>query len=169
MDDMDDNSQNDRHTNQGKNMRTHRYLNEYLNDLHTMIQSLQRDFTTLQRRLIAWAQDGYPTSTGTPGSKGGFSDPTASAVINPDQVRKDREHLEQIIINVHTQLTKADAIRAQYINTNTTTTKHNNSLTKCSNQHGCPDDAWAAKAGRCLTCYEYNRTNQRDRRKSTNE
>ena len=42
-------------------------------------------------------------------------------------------------------------------------TKHNASLSKCANQFGCPDDAWACKAGRCLTCYEYNRRTGRDR------
>jgi hypothetical protein len=148
---------------------THRFLAEYLIDLNKICADLERDFTTLQRRLIAWAQDGYPANTGTLGSKGGFSDPTAAAVMNPDQVRKDREALRELIINAHTQLTRAEQIRARYINNTNTTAKHNNTLTKCANQHGCPDDAWAAKASRCLTCYEYNRTNNRDRRKSTNE
>lgn len=44
--------------------------------------------------------------------------------------------------------------------------KHNAGLAKCANQFGCPDDAWASKAGRCQACYEYNRRTQRDRVKA---
>ena len=40
-------------------------------------------------------------------------------------------------------------------------------LIQCANVHGCPDEAWAEKAGRCGACYQHHRRHDgRDRRLS---
>ena len=145
---------------------TRRYVDHYLNDLNTIVRTLTADFATLQRRLALWSRDGYPTSSGGTRVRGGVSDPTAAAVLTPDEVRQDRDKLTTLITAAHDLLAEADTIRTRYMTTTKEVQRHNQALTKCANMHGCPDDSWATKAGRCSTCYEYNRVNQRDRHQS---
>ena len=140
-----------------------RYVDHYLADIVALVRTINADFPALQKRLALWSRDGYPTGTGVSAGKGSISDPTAAAVLVSDDIRKDRDRLSLIIIQAHDLLREADNIRTRYMTTETRTAKHNASLSKCANIHGCPDDSWAAKAGRCLVCYEYQRRNMRDR------
>jgi hypothetical protein len=142
---------------------TKRYVDHYLEDIVVLVRNISNDFSALQKRLALWSRDGYPTGTGVSAGKGSISDPTASAVLISDDIGKDRDRLSTIIIQAHDLLREADIIRTRYMTTETRTAKHNASLSKCANIHGCPDDTWAAKAGRCLVCYEYQRRNLRDR------
>jgi hypothetical protein len=142
---------------------TRRYVDHYLADIAALVRTLSNDFTALQRRLALWSRDGYPTGSSATRVKGAVGDPTASAVIASDDIRKDRDRLSSLIIQAHELLKEADIIRSRYMTTTTKAVKHNASLTKCVNMHGCPEDMWAAKAGRCLTCYEYQRRTGRDR------
>lgn len=140
-----------------------RFVDHYLSDLTAMANTLSADFQVLQRRLALWSRDGYPSGlTGTVAG-GAISDPTATAVLSPDPVRKDRERLSELVVKAHEILGEADSIRSKYMTTATQAQRHNQGLAKCANQYGCPDDAWASKAGRCSTCYEYRRRHQGDR------
>jgi hypothetical protein len=142
---------------------TRRYVDHYLADVAALVRTLSTDFVALQKRLALWSRDGYPTGQSGSRSKGAVGDPTALAVIASDDIRKDRDRLTSLIIQAHDILKEADIIRSRYMTTTSTATKHNATLTKCANMHGCPDDMWAAKAGRCLNCYEYQRRTCRDR------
>jgi hypothetical protein len=140
-----------------------RYVDHYLADLADMARILETDFAALQGRLALWSRDGYPTRSDAPAGRSGIGDPTATAVLASDPVRRDRERLAELIVQAHDLMREADAIRATYMNAVNTASRHNNSLTKCANINGCPDDMWSVKAGRCLACYEYRRTTDRDR------
>lgn len=140
-----------------------RYVDHYLADAAALVRTLTTDFAALQKRLALWSRDGYPTGQSGTRTKGAVGDPTALAVIASDDIRKDRDRLTSLIIQAHENLKEADMIRARYMTTTSTATIHNATLTKCANMHGCPEDMWAAKAGRCLNCCEYQRRNQRDR------
>lgn len=141
----------------------HRYIDDYLDDLHVMVKQILADFVALQRRLAIWSRDGYPTGTDRQTRGATIGDPTAAAVLAPDEVRRDREQLAQLITQAHEIMTKAEGIRSKYMTAAKQAERHNRSLTRCANIHGCPDDMWAAKAGRCLACYEYRRVNHSDR------
>ena len=142
---------------------TRRYIDHYLADLAAMTTTLDNDFAALERRLLVWSRDGYPT--GKTGSiRGGqIGDPTATAVLTPDSVRNDRDRLNELILAAHETLKEADIIRRRYMAAAEQAQKHNAGLTKCGNTNGCPDDMFAAKAGRCLSCYEHHRRSGKDR------
>lgn len=142
---------------------THRYLDFYLTDIGALARTLLADHPGLQKCFTLWSRDGYPSSSGGTRVTGTISDPTAQAVLASDEVSRDRDTYNEKVIQAHQLLKEADAIRAKYMTTTERAVKHNQGLTKCANLHGCPDDAWASKAGRCSACYEYNRRNQRDR------
>lgn len=129
-----------------------------------MIATLDQDFAALERRLLVWSRDGYPT--GKTGSTRGsqISDPTATAVLTPDSVRKDRDRLNELILQAHDIAKEADILRGRYMAAGRQTDTHNRGLTRCGNVNGCPNNMWAAKAGRCLACYEHHRRNGNDRR-----
>lgn len=139
------------------------YATQIVNDLAAMAGLLAHDYPTLQRRLILWARDGYPTGAAGHVGRGAISDPTANAVLTPDPVRIDRNRLADIVARVHELLREANSIRTQYMSAPIDAERHNAALEKCANVHGCPDGMWAAKAGRCLACYEHRRTRHTDR------
>lgn len=145
----------------------HGKIIDHFDDARTTLARLERDINILQLRLHAWAKDGYPSGGSSIGSKGGFSDPTGNAALGRDEVRADREEFETLIEEVSSKFLRLESIRKKYVDVQTATATHNAGLVACANQHGCPDQAWATKAGRCPTCYEYKRVNQRDRRKGT--
>ncbi len=140
-----------------------RYLDHFLADLAHLVATLHTDFPALQGRLALWSRDGYPTGSSGTRRGGTIGDPTASAVLASDEVRRDRQRLEELVVRAHDLLKEADTIRGRYMSAAAQVTKHNQALTKCANIHGCPDDGWASKAGRCATCYEYVRRTERDR------
>lgn len=142
---------------------TRRYADHYLADICVLAQTILDDFAELQKRLALWSRDGYPTGSLNARSSGTVSDPTANAALSSDEVRRDRDELSSLIVRAHGLLRDADNIRARYMNTTINAEQHNAQLTRCENIHGCPDGAWACKAGRCTTCYQFNRRNGRDR------
>lgn len=142
---------------------TRRYVDHYLADLGALIRDLTDDFIELQKRMALWSRDGYPTGSMNARASGTVSDPTANAALSSDEVRRDRDRLSALIIQAHSIMRDADIIRTRYMNTTTRAEEHNAQLSKCANIHGCPDDSWACKAGRCTSCYEFNRRNGRDR------
>lgn len=144
---------------------TRRHITNYLTDTHQMINTLHTQFTDLERRLTAWAKDGYPSTSGQPGSGGGgISDPTAQAVLAPDQVRLDREQLHASLIRLHDIAITLDNIRRTYMTTDTDKRiEQLRKLEACANQLGCPDHAYAAKAGRCSACYQHHRRTGEER------
>jgi hypothetical protein len=144
---------------------TRRYVDHYLADVAALVHTLSTDFVALQKRLALWSRDGYPTGQGGSRTKGAIGDPTASAVIASDDIRKDRDRLTTLVIQAHDCLKEADIIRLRYMTSSVKAAKHNAGLTKCANMHGCPENMWGAKAGRCLNCYEYQRRTGRDRNK----
>lgn len=142
---------------------TRRYIDNYLTDAGQLLARLAQQLPDLERRLTAWAKDGYPSQSGAPGGAGTISDPTAQAVVTPDRVRLDREQLHANIIRLHDIAVTLDMIRRTYMEPKPDKQPQPHTLAKCSNMHGCPDDAWADKAGRCSACYQYLRRTQRDR------
>jgi hypothetical protein len=142
---------------------TRRYVDHYLADLTAMVTTLNRDFAALERRLLVWSRDGYLTGTNGTIRSSQLSDPTATAVLTPDHVRNDRDRIRQLIVEAHETLKEADLIRTKYMTPAQRVDAHNLGLTKCGNVNGCPDGMFAAKAGRCLSCYEYRRLRNDDR------
>jgi hypothetical protein len=145
---------------------TRHHISNYLDDTRTMIDTLHTEFRDLERRLTIWAKDGFPSSSGTPGggSTNTISDPTAQAVLAPDQVRLDREKMHTMVLRLHEISVTLDNIRRTYMTPDSE--KHLDQVRKletCSNQKTCPDSAYAVKAGRCSACYQYNRRTGEDR------
>lgn len=145
---------------------TRRHITHYLTDTRQMIDQLHHEFTDLERRLTAWAKDGYPSTSGQPATSGGggISDPTAQAVLAPDQVRLDREQLHANLIRLHDISVTLDHIRRTYMTPdNEKNLEQLRKLEACANQLGCPDQAYAAKAGRCSACYQHHRRTGEER------
>jgi hypothetical protein len=140
-----------------------RYVDHYLADLTAMVTTLNRDFAALERRLLVWSRDGYPTGTNGTIRSSQLSDPTATAVLTPDHVRHDRDRIRQLIVEAHETLREADLLRAKYMTPAQRVDAHNKTLAACINTNGCPNNMWAVKAGRCLACYEYFRMRGVDR------
>lgn len=105
-------------------------------------------------------------SGGGPGARNAVSDPTGNAALATDEWALARRHLERHIRAIDAAAAACDAIRRQALTPPPPATPAARGIPKCANPHGCPDDAWADTAGRCATCYEYLRRNDRDRRLS---
>lgn len=138
-----------------------------LTETIAMLTAYQTDQTTVINRLRDWAT-GLTTTHSGPTSKGTIADPTGNTALSVDEWGQARTRLEALITTAHTTATALEAIRKQIMATDTTDPddpdNQTGALQVCANSHGCPDDNWASKAGRCEACYQYRHRNNRDRR-----
>lgn len=135
-------------------------------ELVTYQQQHQR---TVMDHLAEWA-GGVSAGGGGRRSIGGHSDPTGNrAMLGDDNARLARlavdDHLTHILRLLrdddHLFRTVMAAVDQEFPKE-----PKERGLAACANLHGCPDEAWASKKGRCDLCYMYMYRNGRDRRKS---
>lgn len=135
-----------------------------LNIAKAIIDQLTRQHNKLVATLNDLAADSYPSSAGLGARcKNHISDPTANAALKHDEPTQDRQRFRILTTRLHDVANELDNIRAKYLNTPTATPAPTNTPSPCANMHGCPDNNWADKAGRCKPCFEHMRTHNRDR------
>lgn len=142
-----------------------------LERLATFFKLIDSEYPEIHKRFKAWSRGGFPASTGGgPGSKGAISDPTGREAIEGDDVRLLSERFHTCLELVLSNANLMKAIRDEIMRTDRTTAEaKRDTLQKCCNAFGCPEDAWAEKAGRCNACYQYRYRNGRDRTARTAE
>lgn len=136
--------------------------------------TLDRDLDLLARlradlpRVVATLRDWSSgiRSGGAASGAGSVSDPTGHAALTADEWAGRRHRLERLVATIHAAALNAERIRADVLAPPVERAPAARGLVHCANLHGCPDDAWATKAGRCDTCYGYQRRTGRDRRLS---
>lgn len=133
---------------------------------------IQRDHLKVVGRLRDWSAG--IGGTGGPQPKNSISDPTGQTALAVDEFGTARNRLEALIDEVCRRLDRIEVIRREVMAPPPTleevererTNQRADGLQPCANQHGCPDEGWATKAGRCETCYKYRARNGQDRRVS---
>lgn len=126
-----------------------------LADTRHLLDHLARDLRQLEHLLVRYARDGYPSSSGQPGGASTAADPTAQAVLAPDEVRYDRERLAAGLIRIHDQALDLEQIRRRWMNP---LTDQDMTAIKASARCANPTcDELAVKAGRCSACYQHYR------------
>lgn len=132
-----------------------------------LLSRLDNDHPKIVDRLRDWAGT-ISGGNGGPTAKGTVSDPTGNAAMAVDEWGQTRTRMDQLIRTMATAAADLEFIRRQVMDTDTTDPDKPNqraaTLQPCANQNGCPDDAWACRAGRCDTCYAYRHRTGRDRR-----
>ena len=135
--------------------------------LVTAISRLDR-FAAAHAQVVANLRDWSAGigSGGGPKAKGAVSDPTGEGALNVDEWGQMRERVAELVDRVWRDAMELEGIRAKVAAPPPPKAPEHRGLTRCANLHGCPDDAWATKAGRCEACYRYLRRTDRDRRLS---
>ena len=128
-----------------------------------LLARLRADLPHLVATLRDWSA-GIRSGGGAGG--GGVGDPTGHAALTTDEWAGRRRDLERRVATIHAAVLDLEKIRREVIDPPPPTEPAARGLVHCANIHGCPDDAWATKAGRCDTCYGYQRRTGRDRRLS---
>ena len=135
-------------------------------------QRISHDYLTLDARLRDWTSG--TGGSGGPRPKGSISDPTGTAALTTDEHGQMRRRLSELLDRICRDLATVETIRREVMAPPPTVEElerqaHNQkvgALQPCANIHGCPDEAWATKAGRCENCYRAMKRNGRDRRVS---
>lgn len=133
---------------------------------------LQRDHLRVISRLRDWSAG--ISGNGGPIPKNSISDPTGQSALAVDEFGTARHKLEVLIDEVCKRMELIEFIRREVMAPPPTLeeverergNQQAGSLQHCANCHGCPDEAWATKAGRCEACYKYRARHGRDRRVS---
>lgn len=126
-----------------------------LADTRHLLDTLSGDLRALERLLVKYARDGYPSASGQPGGSTTVSDPTAQAVLAPDEVRRDRERLAAGLLRIHDQALDLEQIRRRWMTPISEQEMADLKATaRCANPV-C--DELAVKAGRCSACYQHYR------------
>jgi hypothetical protein len=113
-------------------------------------------------RLRDWAS-GASASGGGPGQKNAVSDPTGNAALARDEWALMRQTVESAILDVHRAALDIELIRRTVMSPALPKEPELRGLEHCGNVLGCPDDAWAEKAGQCNACRTYFVRHQRYR------
>jgi hypothetical protein len=130
----------------------------------------------MERRFKEWSRSGFPGSTmggfgGGPsiiadGERVPVTGVELAAVFSSDQIADMHQRYNATLHETLGHLVQLWAIRHDILEGGKEAQKakkRQNTLTDCANAHGCPDEAWGWKAGRCGTCYQYRRRTGRDR------
>lgn len=122
---------------------------------------------TTRTRLRDWSV-GVSSSSSGPGQRNAVSDPTGNQATNSaDPFSVMRREIEAAIVAVHRSALDLERIH-RLVNTDAQPPEpEQRGLAKCGNQLGCPDDAWAEKAGQCNACRTYFMRHQRYRSSSS--
>jgi len=133
---------------------------------------IQRDHLKVIGRLRDWSAG--IGGSGGPQAKNTISDPTGHAALATDEFGSARHRIESLIDDVCRALDRIESIRREVMAPPPTaeeverqrSNQKTGALQPCANIHGCPDEAWATKAGRCEACYKYRQRRGSDRRVS---
>ena len=114
------------------------------------------------------------SGSGGPSSKGTVSDPTGNAALAVDEHGALRARYNRAITDLWLAVRQLDSIEREVMKPALTHAEAQQrqenqrvgALQPCANLHGCPDDEWATKAGRCEACYRYRVRRGSDRRVS---
>ena len=127
------------------------------------IEMAYSDIPLMFARLREWSSD-VGSSSGSVGPKNQVGDPTGNTAVNTtDENARMIAELHAICDSIHRDSLDLDRIRRHTMAPAIPKQPEERGLEKCKNMHGCPDDAWAWKAGRCDACHTYWRRNERDR------
>ncbi len=136
--------------------------------IHLAARRCQADVAVVLGRLRDWSAGASSTSSG-PSPKNQVGRPTEAQALGHDQFGQLREQLVHQLLIADRAMRNVESIRRQVMDDPPSRHPEERGLAKCCNIHGCPDDAWAERAGRCDTCYRYHRRNDLDRRNPTEE
>ena len=125
-------------------------------------ENLSRDVTQVLKRLRDWSV-GAGGGAGGPTPKNQVSRPVEAQALNPDEHGRAREEFIAAILAADAALRRAEKIRRWVMAPPPPAHPVERGLAKCCNPRGCPDDAWAERAGRCDACYRFRRRLDRDR------
>lgn len=132
---------------------------------------LQRALNDLEHlnpeRLIDALRDfaaGVSSSGGGAGATNAISDPTGNGALAVDEWAMMRQEVSDLVRRISLDAHRLVIIQRVALEPPVATARANVGLAKCANIHGC--DNWASKAGRCETCYRFNREHGHDRRQS---
>jgi len=138
-----------------------------LEGAQALLEPAWRNVVPVLAELQKMSRDGYPSRTpgnGEPGSgSGGIADPTGLAAVDPGEAR---DHVDTVLGLCEAILWRAtlltDALQpwVEILAARPAKTPSERGLAKCANPHGCPDDGWAIRAGRCDTCAQYRYRHQ---------
>ena len=135
-----------------------------LGDAIHWLTALEADHAQVVASLRDWS--GGLTSGGGPTGKNSISDPTGQSALATDSWGLMRAELADLVLAVYRKAKDLERIRREVVEPPPEKQPADRGLASCANGHGCPDDAWATKAGRCDRCYAYQYKYDRDRRKS---
>jgi len=141
---------------------------------HTLTRSLERgatlDLIAVCDQLRDWTA---PTTTtgglsGQPSGAGHIADPTGNAALQTthDYPTTQRTRIEHHVRTIAASINALVKIAELTTNPPPLPDPADRGLVICANIHGCPDDAWATKAGRCEACYRHRLRHDTDRRLS---
>lgn len=128
-----------------------------------ILSTLESEWPQVDRNLTQWAH-GLRSSSGDRGPKGSYSNPTAAAALMRDKFGRQRADAYRWVDSIYSAAVNLDMVRREAVDPPVPPTPEERGLASCCNLHGCPEDAWGYKAGRCQACYDYHRRTGRDRR-----
>lgn len=95
--------------------------------------------------------------------KGGHGDPTGQQVTGSDYAIQRRIQLHRLVEQLDDATRELGIICREVLESSNGKDPSQRGHDPCANQNGCPDGAWATKAGRCQRCYMYLYRNGKDR------
>lgn len=129
------------------------------------LEDLASSHAQVVRDLRQWALGPSSSSSG-PGPRNAVSDPTGQAAVNGDEWGRMLERYTETVERVVRDVANLDAIRRTVVAPVVRPEEQPIGLVHCANMHGCPDGAWAEKAGRCNACRTFLVRTGRDRTES---
>jgi hypothetical protein len=126
------------------------------------LAAFDRDQHNVTERLRDWSS-GVSSSASGPGQKNAVSDPTGTAALGRDAWGAMRGEIEAAVLAVHRSALDLERVRRTVMEPPLAKEPEQRGLAHCANALGCPDDAWAEKAGQCNACRTYFVRNNRYR------
>jgi hypothetical protein len=114
------------------------------------------------KQLREWSTSAGGGASG-PGPKNQVGRPTEAAALSVDEFARAREELVAALLTADAAMRQVERIRRWVMTPPPPAHPVERGLAKCCNPRGCPDDAWAEKAGRCDACYRFRLRTDRDR------
>lgn len=127
-----------------------------------------QDLLEVLSHLRDWSAGASNSSSG-PSPKNQVSRPTEAQALGFDQWGLLRQELVDQLLLADRAMRRVEHIRRLVIDPPPERLPEDRGLAKCANLHGCPDDAWAERGGRCDACYRYHRRTDLDRRPDTDD
>jgi hypothetical protein len=129
-------------------------LGVLLNKAIANLEAFEDDQRHVVERLRDWST-GVSSASSGPGQKNAVSDPTGTAALGRDLWGAMRGEIEAAILAVHRSALDLERVRRTVMEPPLAKEPELRGLAHCANALGCPDDAWAEKAGQCNACRTY--------------